>query len=89
MKEKGAKNARRFHVDGVDLGDGERVLCTVTVTASRIAVRRLRAHRSWSLSLEEAAGLIARRAQHRELDRALPPFGSAKDGGPDTIKVQR
>jgi hypothetical protein len=57
---------RRYLVSGVNLGDGEFVRAWFIISKDAVIVRRYRAHRTWMLSLKDAAGAVARAAQLRE-----------------------
>lgn len=65
-------NARHFHIAGVDIGDGKRRLVRLSISREGIEVRVSHSRKlRWFLPLAESAGLLARRAQVREVDRQL------------------
>jgi hypothetical protein len=62
-KRKKKFNTYRFLVEGVNLGDGEPVLCIVEVNREQVTVHKKGSRHRWALSLSDASGVIARRAQ--------------------------
>jgi hypothetical protein len=60
----GTKRGRRFLVEGVNLGDGQPVRCWAYFSANGVVVRRYGCKEHlFIVTLAEAAGIIARRAQ--------------------------
>jgi hypothetical protein len=58
-----------FLVEGVNLGDGESSRVWVHIDKGIVTVRPFRSRRSWTLPLDEAAGMVARAAQVRAISR--------------------
>jgi hypothetical protein len=79
LTKKRRKPAKRFLVDGVDLGDGEPQRCWFVIDGdgSGVTVYGYRRRRRWWLPLRDAASVIAVKAQVRlaqsYLGKSPPP----------------
>jgi hypothetical protein len=64
-----------LRVSGVDLGDGRPIVATLTFKDGWFEVRRWKSRRVWAVPLSDAVGVLARRAQVREVQarRAIQP----------------